>query len=240
MGLVYAPAGLVFEVVVTGAQGLQVRCGGGAPVFPGDAVVEVGVAGVAAAAGESAGAVAVSHVPVEGGAGSVGVRAGVEELADRIGDQSPPGAVRVEGQRAGQRGGDGSVRRPSSPGWSSTASRVDRATVTVTTGRTGSFDRPRTRSTSVSARRWSAVRSSSPRECAALRWIRSRIAAAASAGRHAHRFVVPSSCGKNPTRRFATAARSSSVLSRRSKRATARLMIARNCGTVVSSARASA
>ena len=90
MGLVDAPAGLVFEVVVAGARAagsLRWWCRRG----PGDAVVEVGVAvgvaGVAAAAGESAGAVAVSYVPVEGGAGAVGVRVGVEELADRIGDQ---------------------------------------------------------------------------------------------------------------------------------------------------------
>ena len=92
----------------------------------------------------------------------------------------------------------------------------------------------------VSARRWSALCSSSPRDCAALRWIRSRIAAAESVGSSAHSSLVLSSRGLMHTRRPAAASRCSSVLSRRSKRATARLMTCRNCRTVVSSARAKA
>src|SRR6185437_3516752 len=61
---------------------------------------------VFAAAWEAAAAVAVPDVAVQRGAGAVGVGGGVEELAVLVGDESPPGAVGVEGQRAGQFGGD--------------------------------------------------------------------------------------------------------------------------------------
>jgi hypothetical protein len=76
-GLVECPAGVLFELVVPAAGAAEVAVAGGAAVFPGAGVVEVGALGGLAAGGVAAGDVAGGDVFAQPGRGLVGVGAGV-------------------------------------------------------------------------------------------------------------------------------------------------------------------
>ena len=89
MGLDVPARGVAFHKVVVGAVAAQVLLAGGAAVGPGDHVVELGVGGSLAAAGEPAGDVAGPYVVGEPGGWVVGGAAVVEQGArEQVGEVS--------------------------------------------------------------------------------------------------------------------------------------------------------
>jgi hypothetical protein len=97
----------VFEVVVAGAGGDEV-VGVGVPALgPGLDVVEFAADGAAVAVGEGADLVAGADVVGELGWRFVAVAAVVDEFAEGVGDEPPPGAGRVGGDLSGLEAGIG-------------------------------------------------------------------------------------------------------------------------------------
>ena len=103
------PAGVVLGVVVSGAEGGDVRGVCVAAVGPGFDVVEVAQLGCTSASGDGAGSVAGGDVVGEVRRWPVGGAAVVEELAGVVGDESSPGAGLVGGETPGRVGGDRAV-----------------------------------------------------------------------------------------------------------------------------------
>ena len=84
------------ELVVSGAQGPEVRAVRLPAVVPGDGVVDLASGGPTLAAGEPAGAVAGGDELPQAGGDRVAGAAEVEEVpGDRVGDQAPDGGVDV-------------------------------------------------------------------------------------------------------------------------------------------------
>src|SRR5215469_30999 len=100
------PAGVVLGVVVSGAEGGDVRGARVAALAPCLDVVEVAQPGCTSASGEGAAPGAGDDVVGEVGGWPVGSAAVVEELTGVVGDQPAPGARLVGGEAAGHVGGN--------------------------------------------------------------------------------------------------------------------------------------